>query len=212
MPWSKWAPRRLQRRRQTIVGFDAPRRNDPHCRRKAMQGHDSVRWTPATDGWEPDRLRQGDRFEGACPQQAPIFDDFRPFPSCPRACASEALVARTGRLVGGHLGRFLSKYRACCRSSVVEHSIGNGEVDSSILSGSTSFFRDRTRLFPAEVGVSAFAGSSGNRREIGLSRFQRQLFSPHLAALLAATTSAVQTIVSGMDRAPASRRSRARCL
>jgi hypothetical protein len=27
--------------------------------------------------------------------------------------------------------------RACCRSSVVEHSIGNGEVDSSILSGST---------------------------------------------------------------------------
>jgi hypothetical protein len=29
--------------------------------------------------------------------------------------------------------------RACCRSSVVEHSIGNGEVDSSILSGSTSF-------------------------------------------------------------------------
>jgi hypothetical protein len=29
---------------------------------------------------------------------------------------------------------------ACCRSSVVEHSIGNGEVDSSILSGSTSFY------------------------------------------------------------------------
>ena len=28
---------------------------------------------------------------------------------------------------------------ACCRSSVVEHSIGNGEVDSSILSGSTIF-------------------------------------------------------------------------
>jgi hypothetical protein len=27
---------------------------------------------------------------------------------------------------------------ARCRSSVVEHSIGNGEVDSSILSGSTS--------------------------------------------------------------------------
>jgi hypothetical protein len=26
-----------------------------------------------------------------------------------------------------------------CRSSVVEHSIGNGEVDSSILSGSTIF-------------------------------------------------------------------------
>ena len=28
----------------------------------------------------------------------------------------------------------------CCRSSVVEHSIGNGEVDSSILSGSTILF------------------------------------------------------------------------
>jgi hypothetical protein len=27
-----------------------------------------------------------------------------------------------------------------CRSSVVEHSIGNGEVDSSILSGSTIFY------------------------------------------------------------------------
>src|SRR5258708_39557606 len=31
-----------------------------------------------------------------------------------------------------------SRVGACCRSSVVEHSIGNGEVDSSILSGSTS--------------------------------------------------------------------------
>src|SRR5581483_5899440 len=29
---------------------------------------------------------------------------------------------------------------ACCRSSVVEHSLGKGEVDSSILSGSTRFF------------------------------------------------------------------------
>ena len=31
---------------------------------------------------------------------------------------------------------------ACCRSSVVEHSIGNGEVDSSILSGSTIAFSE----------------------------------------------------------------------
>jgi hypothetical protein len=29
-------------------------------------------------------------------------------------------------------------YPGCCRSSVVEHAIGNGEVDSSILSGGTS--------------------------------------------------------------------------
>src|SRR5215467_819305 len=28
--------------------------------------------------------------------------------------------------------------RPCCRSSVVEHSLGKGEVDSSILSGSTT--------------------------------------------------------------------------
>ena len=34
------------------------------------------------------------------------------------------------------LGRFCLP-RACCRSSVVEHSLGKGEVDSSILSGST---------------------------------------------------------------------------
>lgn len=27
----------------------------------------------------------------------------------------------------------------CCRSSVVEHSLGKGEVDSSILSGSTIY-------------------------------------------------------------------------
>ena len=41
----------------------------------------------------------------------------------------------------GPLGRPLvaadSHPSTCCRSSVVEHSIGNGEVDSSILSGST---------------------------------------------------------------------------
>jgi hypothetical protein len=34
---------------------------------------------------------------------------------------------------------------ACCRSSVVEHSIGNGEVDSSILSGSTIYFNNIKR-------------------------------------------------------------------
>jgi len=27
-----------------------------------------------------------------------FFDDFGPFPACPRACARGALVARTGRL------------------------------------------------------------------------------------------------------------------
>src|SRR5579872_3163702 len=32
---------------------------------------------------------------------------------------------------------YLAYLAACCRSSVVEHSLGKGEVDSSILSGST---------------------------------------------------------------------------
>src|SRR6201995_51676 len=36
------------------------------------------------------------------------------------------------------LGDVSGIFRACCRSSVVEHSLGKGEVDSSILSGSTS--------------------------------------------------------------------------
>ena len=44
---------------------------------------------------------------------------------------------RTPRLVGRSRSRFPQPAR--CRSSVVEHSIGNGEVDSSILSGSTIF-------------------------------------------------------------------------
>jgi hypothetical protein len=35
-------------------------------------------------------------------------------------------------------GRFSILSRACCRSSVVEHSLGKGEVHSSILCGSTS--------------------------------------------------------------------------
>jgi hypothetical protein len=61
-----------------------------------------------------------------------------------RACASGGLVARIGRLAGSRFGRFC--IRACCRSSVVEHSIGNGEVDSSILSGSTSFYNYVKRL------------------------------------------------------------------
>ena len=46
-------------------------------------------------------------------------------------------MARTARL-WGPLGP-IPPIPARCRSSVVEHSIGNGEVDSSILSGSTIF-------------------------------------------------------------------------
>src|ERR1700733_1983336 len=49
-----------------------------------------------------------------------------------------ALWQGSARLVGACWLILVSG--ACCRSSVVEHSIGNGEVDSSILSGSTSRF------------------------------------------------------------------------
>ena len=65
------------------------------------------------------------------------FGRFAHLPGPSRACAYGGLVARIGLLC-----RVLwtdSVSGACCRSSVVEHSIGNGEVDSSILSGSTSF-------------------------------------------------------------------------
>ena len=47
-----------------------------------------------------------------------------------------AMWQGSARLVGAFLAD--SRIRARCRSSVVEHSIGNGEVDSSILSGSTT--------------------------------------------------------------------------
>jgi hypothetical protein len=45
-------------------------------------------------------------------------------------CTLPPLVAVSARLGRG-------TRRPCCRSSVVEHSLGKGEVDSSILSGST---------------------------------------------------------------------------
>ena len=41
----------------------------------------------------------------------------------------------------------------CCRSSVVEHSLGKGEVDSSILSCSTSPTPDNCRMFGTDTGA-----------------------------------------------------------
>ena len=134
-----------------IVCFVVPRRNRPW---RLPQGRASQQFgaPDAGQGW----LGTGSASGGLTAlnwavrrRHAPIFADFGPFPACPRACARGALVARTGRLVGGHLGRF-PRYRACCRSSVVEHSIGNGEVDSSILSGST--------IYP--IGCIDFIGNS----------------------------------------------------
>jgi hypothetical protein len=43
---------------------------------------------------------------------------------------------------------------------VVEHSIGNGEVDSSILSGSTIFFNKIKRRLPD--GAPAYGGFTQN--------------------------------------------------
>jgi hypothetical protein len=51
------------------------------------------------------------------------------------ACAARNHVARIARLGGP----YEADSPARCRSSVVEHSIGNGEVHSSILCGSTIF-------------------------------------------------------------------------
>src|SRR6202161_1769716 len=51
---------------------------------------------------------------------------------------------------------------ARCRSSVVEHSIGNGEVDSSILSGST-ILASQIRLFNRPAAGSGSASASRDR-------------------------------------------------
>src|SRR3981081_4670721 len=75
------------------------------------------------------------RFEAASRQPCrflAILGPFRPR----RVLAPEGSLWQEPAACRGLLGPILT-YRACCRSSVVEHSIGNGEVDSSILSGST---------------------------------------------------------------------------
>src|ERR1700722_9538583 len=72
----------------------------------------------------------------ACPDRNRDCGRFGPFAGPAAPCAREVIVARIGPPVEAFSAdsRIL---RARCRSSVVEHSIGNGEVDSSILSGST---------------------------------------------------------------------------
>ena len=74
-------------------------------------------------------------FEGRAPGNpiGIVFDDRGALV----ACATGALVERIARL-GEPVGPIL-RFEACCRSSVVEHSLGKGEVDSSILSGSTRY-------------------------------------------------------------------------
>lgn len=64
-------------------------------------------------------------------------------------------MARIGRLVGPIWP--IPVIRARCRSSVVEHSIGNGEVDSSILSGSTSYLFLENLCFQRLTGLSGLS-------------------------------------------------------
>src|SRR3954453_12302551 len=71
----------------------------------------------------------------------PILAVLVAFPSA-RVLAPAGALWQEPAACRGLFGRFLDS-RACCRSSVVEHSIGNGEVDSSILSGSTIPYRWR---------------------------------------------------------------------
>jgi hypothetical protein len=66
------------------------------------------------------------------------FAGFRSRPRQPAALAPAWALWQGSAALSGPFWLIPVDPRARCRSSVVEHSIGNGEVDSSILSGSTS--------------------------------------------------------------------------
>ena len=105
----------------------------------------------ATDGCRPARRRLS---LSACLVRLRVF----------RPCGKDRPTLRAFIQADSRIG-------ACCRSSVVEHSIGNGEVDSSILSGSTIFLgkakrtcknrpgfpTEREKDFPREPPRSIFA-------------------------------------------------------
>jgi hypothetical protein len=106
--------------------------------------------------------------------------DFRPFWLC-RAPAGRLHQRRPcGKdrpLWWAPRGRFslLQVTGQCCRSSVVEHSIGNGEVDSSILSGSTSFFANgikylATPTMPSPIAIAVKQRLVSRTRCSALSR------------------------------------------
>jgi hypothetical protein len=73
----------------------------------------------SSTGWAPARGEARLRAHRRCGKDRPAFNS----------------VWRSTCAAGAADGDGL---KACCRSSVVEHSLGKGEVDSSILSGSTS--------------------------------------------------------------------------
>jgi hypothetical protein len=96
-----------------------------------------IRALPATRGRNRNQMARNCSRKGDRGRPTPISIIFEGLADPSRACAYGGLVARIGPLCRGPFGPILVS-GACCRSSVVEHSIGNGEVDSSILSGSTS--------------------------------------------------------------------------
>jgi hypothetical protein len=110
----------------------------------------------------------------------------------------------------GPLGRPLvaadSYPSTCCRSSVVEHSIGNGEVDSSILSGSTTkpLKLQHLRRRPLRIPPRSERERKSNTRVV-LGENPGSLFACCSAADDAAgpfETRAFAEAVAGMTEAP----------
>jgi hypothetical protein len=95
-------------------------------------------------------------------RRRPVSCQFQRFPAAAGPVAFTRLRGRRpcGKnrpLCGAVFGRFSTKPRACCRSSVVEHSLGKGEVVSSILPGSTiktPCFTAVFALFPERLSGS----------------------------------------------------------
>src|SRR5690606_30321841 len=58
----------------------------------------------------------------------------------------------------GRASSCISRPMACCGSSVVEHSLGKGEVESSILSHSTSFSQNKIKQL-ARLSLSGASAS-----------------------------------------------------
>jgi hypothetical protein len=115
LPELSRAPRHAQRFHPTILGFAELRRNGPQCNSavttRGRAGRPQMLGTGCLDSFPRASLkflRGLPAFDGARRQPATVFDDFGSIQACPRACARGALVARTARLVGGHLDRFPS--------------------------------------------------------------------------------------------------------
>ena len=134
------------------------------CKNACIRSHDSAPRGAAATGRgdrEPDRPRSRCELARLNGRQEPRAD-FWPILGVPgpAACLRQrGPCGKNRRACRDLLGSVLLNSRACCRSSVVEHSIGNGEVDSSILSGST------IRLAARQQVASVIAGGPRRRAE-----------------------------------------------